>query len=308
MLNSVEMSAQEAAWYLLRQPMSEASRKVEFIPTMWPHERTKTRKRTKQMDEEGITDDSIDIWTSNVIQKYEVREELDDVCLADFAAYYTKVQKTANTYHRRTTARILRWRAYPMTELQDYKREMVLLFLPFRSEMLDVLDCNKFLQLYDEHEGDLLQKRKEYDCEFNLEHTVEEYLRLHGANADQEQDAATEKNAECVRSITMEPNDDDIQNLPTHALAAVVKQRTNVMSKQASFTRSRCRLLMPRLVLFTYSTTYAAQENSSRMNWRSIFDRRMLAIHGLNGLVHNSIIDRFARTVGRVIDARIMSR
>lgn len=28
MLNSVEMSAQEAAWYLLRQPMSEASRKV----------------------------------------------------------------------------------------------------------------------------------------------------------------------------------------------------------------------------------------------------------------------------------------
>lgn len=30
MLNSVEMSAQEAAWYLLRQPMSEASRKVLF--------------------------------------------------------------------------------------------------------------------------------------------------------------------------------------------------------------------------------------------------------------------------------------
>ena len=28
MLNAVEMSAQEAAWYLLRQPMSEASRKV----------------------------------------------------------------------------------------------------------------------------------------------------------------------------------------------------------------------------------------------------------------------------------------
>lgn len=31
MLNSVEMSAQEAAWYLLRQPMSEASRKVRFL-------------------------------------------------------------------------------------------------------------------------------------------------------------------------------------------------------------------------------------------------------------------------------------
>ncbi|XP_029708282.2 uncharacterized protein LOC109400233 [Aedes albopictus] len=233
MLNSVEMSAQEAAWYLLRQPMSEASRKVEFIPTMWPHERTKTRKRTQQMNDEGIADDSTDIWTSNVIQKYEAREELDDVCLADFAAYYTKVQNTANSYHRRTTARVLRWRGYPMTDLHNYKREMVLLFLPFRNEMLDLLDCNKFLQLYDEHESGLLQKRKEYDCEFNLEQTVDEYLRMCGANADEEQEAATDKHNECVRTITMEPNDDDIQNLPTHTLTAVVKQRSNVMSKQA---------------------------------------------------------------------------
>lgn len=232
MLNSVEMSAQEAAWYLLRQPMSEASRKVEFIPTMWPHERTKTRKRTQQMDEEGISDDSMDVWTCNIVQKYEAREGLDDVCLADFVAYYTKVQKTVNTYNRRTNARVLRWRAYAMTELLDYKREMVLLFHPFRSEMCDVLDCNKFLQIYEEHESALLQKRKEYDCELNLEHTVDEYLRMCGANADQEQDAATEKHDECVRTITMEPNDDDIQNLPTHALTAVVKQRSNVMSKQ----------------------------------------------------------------------------
>nr|XP_029713647.1 uncharacterized protein LOC115257831 [Aedes albopictus] len=233
MLNSVEMSAQEAAWYLLRQPMSEASRKVEFIPTLWPHERTKTRKRTKQLDDEEIAEDSVDIWTANVIQKYESREGLDEVCLADFAAYYTKVLKTANTYNLRTTARVLRWRAYPMTELHDYKREMVLLFLPFRSEMLDLLDCNKFLQLYDEHETVLLQKRKEYDCELNLEQTVDEYLRMCGADADEEQNAATDKHNECIRTINMEPNDDDIQNLPTHTLTAVIKQRSNVMSKQA---------------------------------------------------------------------------
>jgi hypothetical protein len=34
MLNTVEMSSQEAAWYLLRQPMSESSRKIEYIPTV----------------------------------------------------------------------------------------------------------------------------------------------------------------------------------------------------------------------------------------------------------------------------------
>jgi len=34
MLNAVEMSAQEAAWYLLRQPMSYASRDVFYVPTV----------------------------------------------------------------------------------------------------------------------------------------------------------------------------------------------------------------------------------------------------------------------------------
>lgn len=33
------MSAQEAAWFLLRQPMSKGSREVVYIPTQWPHQR-----------------------------------------------------------------------------------------------------------------------------------------------------------------------------------------------------------------------------------------------------------------------------
>lgn len=45
LLNAVEMSAQEAAWYLLRQPMSETSRQVAYIPTVWPTERQRCRKR-----------------------------------------------------------------------------------------------------------------------------------------------------------------------------------------------------------------------------------------------------------------------
>jgi hypothetical protein len=44
MLNAVEMSAQEAAWYLLRQPMSYGSRHVFYNPTVWPHERQKSKK------------------------------------------------------------------------------------------------------------------------------------------------------------------------------------------------------------------------------------------------------------------------
>nr|XP_029715674.1 uncharacterized protein LOC109405238 [Aedes albopictus] len=232
MLNSVEMCAQEAAWVLLRLPMSEASRKVQFLPTMWPHERIRSRKQYRQMDEEEINEDSTDVWTKNIIQKYEERDGLEDVCLADFAARYTQRRGT-NTYTIRNYPRILRWRGYSMNELAEYKRESVLLFWPFRSEVCDILDGNKFLQLYDMNEADLLRKRREYDCELNLEQTVEEYLRTcENEEVGEQENAATEKNDEFVRTIIMEPNNDDIEHLPTGALNAVIRQRTNVMSKE----------------------------------------------------------------------------
>ena len=229
MLNSVEMCAQEAAWFLLRLPMSEASRKIEFLPTMMPDQRIRSRKQFKQMDEEGLDDESTDVWTKNTIQKYEDREGMDDVCLADFAAWYTKT-RGENTYKRRRFPRVLRWRNYNMSELVDYKRESVLLFLPFRNEEADIMNRNRFLQLYDSHESELLAKRKEYDCELNLEQAVEEYLRIIAEqDAGEQEKAATERHVECIRTMNMQPNDDDIENLPTTALRAIVKQRPNVM-------------------------------------------------------------------------------
>ncbi|XP_055622388.1 uncharacterized protein LOC129765957 [Toxorhynchites rutilus septentrionalis] len=231
MLNTVEMSAQEAAWYLLRQPMSEASRKVEFIPTMWPHQRIKSRKRIKQMDEEGLENDSTDVWTLNIIQRYQSREGMDEVCLVDFAAHYTEERGRKNSYKMRRIPRVLRWCSYSMAELVEYKREMVLLFLPFRNEVCDILDHNKFLALYEDNETTILAKRKHYDCEINLDQVVEEYLRLSTANEEQ-QEVASSKRDEFARTIVMEPNNDDIHNLPTGPLAAVVKQRSHLMSKQ----------------------------------------------------------------------------
>lgn len=62
MLNAIEMSSQEAAWYLLQLGMSQSSRKVEIIPTVWPHERQKTRKTKAQMDKEELAGDSMDVW------------------------------------------------------------------------------------------------------------------------------------------------------------------------------------------------------------------------------------------------------
>ncbi|KAI4476074.1 hypothetical protein M0804_013870 [Polistes exclamans] len=36
MLNTAELSSQEDAWFLLREPMSTSSVIVAYIPTMWP--------------------------------------------------------------------------------------------------------------------------------------------------------------------------------------------------------------------------------------------------------------------------------
>ena len=48
-LDSVEISSQEAAWYLLNLHMSESSRQVKYIATVWPHQRERSRKSIEQM-------------------------------------------------------------------------------------------------------------------------------------------------------------------------------------------------------------------------------------------------------------------
>ncbi|EDS32999.1 tetratricopeptide repeat protein, tpr [Culex quinquefasciatus] len=232
MLGTVEMCVQEAAWFLLRIPMSEASRKVEYVPTVWPQDRSRSRKSYKTMDEEGIGEDSTDIWSQNCIEKYEERDGMADVCLADFVACYTQ-EGRSNRYRKRGQPRVLRWRNYQMSELSEYKRVSVLLFVPFRNELVDILDQNKFLQLYDLHEEAILAKRKEYDCELNVEQTVEEYERTLANLEDGEQNnPANEKHDELVRTVIMQPNNDDFELLPTRTLRSVIKQRPNVMSKE----------------------------------------------------------------------------
>ncbi|GFW65819.1 hypothetical protein TNCV_586451 [Trichonephila clavipes] len=155
-LNTVEMSSQKAAWYLLRQPMSRSSREVSYIPTVWSQERHKLRKRKAVMDEENLDENSTDIWTKSMIQRYEERpSELEDKCLADFVAWYTPVTKKGrplgtevnddasgddepapdnvpyeststigSAYRKRSAPRVIRYRGYELNDVVNYKREM----------------------------------------------------------------------------------------------------------------------------------------------------------------------------------------
>ncbi|XP_028036181.1 uncharacterized protein LOC114247409 [Bombyx mandarina] len=201
MLNAVEMSAQEAAWYLLRQRMSEASRQIVYIPTVWPTERQCCRKRRQQMDREGIDEDSTDVWTKNIIQRYEERpESLEQVYLAEFASWYanasdflneeddvhadddedseaipeTRTSRASKEYRRRPLGRIIRYRRYDIDDTDNYKREMVLLYVRFRNEMSEIVDQNKFLQLFDENEDTIMERHRLFETNINIENVVKE--------------------------------------------------------------------------------------------------------------------------------------
>ncbi|KAL3187016.1 hypothetical protein MRX96_026110 [Rhipicephalus microplus] len=65
-LKGIEMSAQEAAWFLLKQDMSHKSRKVVYVPTCYPEERVRVRKTHAEL--EALPPGSTDVWKANLVQ------------------------------------------------------------------------------------------------------------------------------------------------------------------------------------------------------------------------------------------------
>ena len=70
-LNSVEISAQEAVYIVLQLPMKKSSRQVIFINTAPPNERVQLLKPINDIKE--MDDDSEDIYTSGLLQRYAKR-------------------------------------------------------------------------------------------------------------------------------------------------------------------------------------------------------------------------------------------
>lgn len=210
-LNSVEMSAQEAAWFLLRQPMSQASRSVIYIPTGDPTTRLKNRKSKKFMDEEGLNEESTDIWSLNLIEKYEDRpEDLNDIYLAEFASNYTVVGKI---YKKRTIPAIIRYNNYKTSNLNNYMREKVMLFLAFRCELVDILDQNKYIQLYNDEINQklIMERRKIYEANIDIELILAEVEAMCVLNENNTVNMDEENNGEQNNNV-MEDNSDDLND------------------------------------------------------------------------------------------------
>lgn len=165
-LNHTEITSVQAAWYLLREPMSETSTVIVYIPTVWPIERQRIKKKMKELNE--LSDDSTNIWKENWFDKYEKRPEyLEDISLAQFVSKYYRNNK--GHYVLRDEPRIIRYRNYDMaTDFNEYKREMVTLYIPFRSEEEEILAEMKFNRKYEENEELILQRRKEFEANIDI--------------------------------------------------------------------------------------------------------------------------------------------
>ena len=175
-LHCVERPAQEAAWYLLREPMAKSLIATVYIPTIYPAERQRIRKTLKELNE--LNEDCTDIWKENWFDKYEKRpEELNDVTLAQFVANYYINNK--GVYTKRKEPKVIRYRNYNMSDnFNDYRSEMVLLHIPFKSEDNDILAEDKFITIYENNKDLILQRRKEFESNLDIDKTLQIYREL----------------------------------------------------------------------------------------------------------------------------------
>ncbi|KAL5006836.1 hypothetical protein ScPMuIL_015642 [Solemya velum] len=199
-LNSVETSAQEAIYLALQMPLSRATRQVVFINTSLPEKRTVLLKRTTDL--EKLSPESTDIEAGNNLKRYSKRPNaLQNWCLADFISQldiaFAKIDmddhseseddgevveyldnenksptkkvniqlKNGMTIKERSVARVIRYVKFSKkTDQENYFRERMLLFMPWRDELKDLKgECESYEDKYRTVENFVEAKAKKYE-------------------------------------------------------------------------------------------------------------------------------------------------
>ena len=96
-LSSREVSSQECVYRCMPELwLRKIFPKTVFVSTALPENRLRIAKTRQQLDD--LEDESTDIYKSNIIERYSIRpksiKSVNEMCLAEFAAYYYKDYKT----------------------------------------------------------------------------------------------------------------------------------------------------------------------------------------------------------------------
>ena len=99
-LSTREVSSQECVYRCMPELwLRNVFPKTVFVSTDLPEKRVRVTKSQQELDE--LDDDSTDIYKSNIIERYSIRPDsnttIDNLCLAEFAAYYYKEYNTDPT-------------------------------------------------------------------------------------------------------------------------------------------------------------------------------------------------------------------
>ena len=96
-LSTEELSSQKCVYRCMPELwLRKIFPKTVFVSTDLPDRRLRVAKNQQELDE--LEDDSTDIYKSNIIERYCIMpsyiQSVNDMCLAEFAAYYYKAYKS----------------------------------------------------------------------------------------------------------------------------------------------------------------------------------------------------------------------
>ena len=191
-VNSSLVSAQQAADYILGHPMTMFSVAERFVNTNLPEKRVVMKKSEQHLEE--MDEEETEIAETDFIEKYSKRpDDMEDVCLADFAAWYEKdtckkaqknfenededegsdVEMIENLpkqilYRRRGKAKIIRFPPF-LKEIDpvNFYRSKVMLYHPWRDEQKELIDMDG-REVYNAHLSTIVAKHAIYN-HFNEE-------------------------------------------------------------------------------------------------------------------------------------------
>jgi len=123
-------------------------------------------------------------------------------------------------------------------DFNEYRREMVTLHLPFKNEDTEILADKKFITIYDENEDTILERRKEFESDIDIQKTIEICRQLCHQNEQLNDDEAEVRDVAArfpepnpFQELYRDPNaavNEDLRIATLKNLGAIAKRKDNI--------------------------------------------------------------------------------
>ena len=252
LMNARELSAQEAAYRAVGLPLRTMSRTVVYVDGNKPHQRTRILKSAADLKK--LDSDSTDIFRTGLVERYAARPNcIEDMCLAEFASLYKSAGSGKSTTsvedncsqdseesgidepllqhqvrpksfelkgkagimikrHRPAVIRTHHFHRKEETEKHCYA--MLKLYLPWRDELVDLMDGFQSAELHFTAVADTIKEQIQQYQHFakDIEECIES-MKKNDADAEQQRLAMA---GEMFAPQAEQENDNDVEPDPEY--------------------------------------------------------------------------------------------